>query len=329
MFSLRTHALISGGLFAFFVLMAVIGNAVQSAGVIKHPEALQTPMKVVFFAIFLAFAFSMIPTMVKLFVAGQASVGNAEKAPVKFVAEHQVAVIWSFWVLWIAGIAVALPTMIQSGFFTDLAGNATSNNNEDEIARQIARTPVQGTLVAAPGMTVDEMIRGSSLKLSGGSNPAATPQARYAGGAIFDFKVAGTGIVFPRCRYYFVTTYTKDPTRIESIDVGTASAKMTRAQLNAANAALRSRLKTDGWLTGHEVYRDEQDRQLHGGKTRGEEGKLWLKGETTLDIEERRLDDAKPDEDPATAGEWIQYVDLFTRKDYPSIERYEFAAPGE
>ena len=327
MFSLRTHVLISGGLFASFVLMAVIGNALQSSGVIKHPESLQTPMKIVFFAIFLAFAFSMIPTMVKLFVAGQASVGNAEKAPVKFVAEHQVAVIWGFWALWIAGMVVALPTMIRGGFFTDQSG--TASNIDDDIAKQIARTPVQGTLVAAPGMAVDEMIRGSSLKLNGGSNPAAAPQARYAGGAIFDFKVAGTGIVFPRCRYYFVTTFTKDPTHIESINVGTASAKMTRAQLNAANAALRTRLKADGWLTGHEVYRDEQDRQLHGGKTRGEEGKLWIKGDTTLDIEERRLDDPKPDEDPATAGEWIQYVDLFARKDYPSIDRYEFAPPRE
>jgi len=67
---------------------------------------------------------------------------------------------------------------------------------------------------------------------------------------------------------------------------------------------------------------------LHGGKTRGPEGKLWLKGDTTLDIEERRLDDPVAGEDPATAGQWIQYVDLDTRKDFPSIERYVFAPPG-
>lgn len=331
MYSLRTHAKISGGLFLLMLLMGWGGAALQASGVWKHPEQLQTPMRLIFFTIFIVFAFSLIPTMVKAFVAGQAMIGNAGKGPIKFLDRHQVGVIWGFWVLWIAGFAVALPTMIRAGFFTDLGGSSTvTAGNHDtggEIARQIARMPVQGTLLAAPGMTVDQMIRGSSLKIAHGSNPMVPNQPVYSGGAIFNFRVAGTGIEFPRCRYYFVTTYTHDPSRIESINVGTASAKMTRAQLEAANAALRARLKADGWLTGHEIYRDEQDRQLHGGKTRGEEGKLWLEGDLTLDIEQRRLDDPTPGEDSATAGDWIQYVELFTRKDSPGIERYVFAPP--
>ena len=102
---------------------------------------------------------------------------------------------------------------------------------------------------------------------------------------------------------------------------------MTRAQLDDANANLRARLKADNWETGHEVYRDAEDQQLHGGATRGPEGKLWLKGDTIVNIEERRMDDPQPGEDPATAGEWIQYVDLSTRAKYPYIERYVFAPP--
>jgi hypothetical protein len=326
-FSLRKHAMISGGLFLLMLVMGWGGAALQASGAWPHPERLQTPMKIIFFTIFIVFAFSLIPTMVKAFLAGQASIGNADKTFIRLIDRHQVGVIWGFWILWIAGFAVALPTMIQTGFFTNLGGSDTASNGDDTIARQIARTPVQGTLVSAPGMKVEEMIRGSSLKINQQSNSAVPSEPLYSGGAIFNFRVAGTGIEFPRCRYYFVTTLTSDRSRIESINVGTASAKMTRAQLDAANAALRARLKADGWLTGHEVYRDEEDRQLHGGKTRGEEGKLWLKGDITLDIERRRLDDPKPDEDSATAGEWIQYVDLFTRKDYPWIERYEFAPP--
>jgi hypothetical protein len=326
MFSLRTHALISGGLLGFIILMAIVGNALQASATIKDPGALQTPARIVFFTAFLAFAFSLIPTMVKAFVAGQAAIGNAEKVPIRFIEAHQAGVIWGFWILWIAGIAVALPTMIHTGFFTDQGGPITGSSNPDkELAREIARVPVQGTLIAAPGMTTAAMIRGSSLKI----NPAAPGKSLYAAGAIFDFRVAGTGIDFHRCRYYFITTYTKDPTRIEAINIGTSQRKYTRAELEAANAALRARLKADGWLAGHEVYRDPEDQQLHGGKTRGPEGDLWLKKGIALDIETRRLDDPKPREDLATAGEWIQYIDLRTRDGYPSIERYEFAPPGK
>lgn len=182
--------------------------------------------------------------------------------------------------------------------------------------------PVQGTLVAAPGMTVAEMRSGSSLKID---QAAGLPV--YAGGAIFNFRIAGTVTEFPRCRYFYITTVTKDPSRIDSINVGTAQAKMTRAELAAANADMRDRLKADGWETGHEVYRDAEDQQLHGGATRGPEGKLWLKGDTVLNIEERRIDDPVPGEDSATAGAWIQYVDLSTRENYPNIDRYIFAPP--
>jgi hypothetical protein len=238
-----------------------------------------------------------------------------------------VGVIFAIWGIWILGIAVALPTMISSGFFTDLGGGTAptasgADNSDAEIAREIAAAPVQGTLVAAPGMTVAEMRSGSSLKID-----QAVGLPVYAGGAIFNFRIAGTGIEFPRCRYFYITTVTKDPSRIDSINVGTAQAKMTRAELDTANADVRARLKAGGWETGHEVYRDAEDQQLHGGATRGPEGKLWLKGDIVVNIEERRIDDPVPGEDSATAGAWIQYVDLSTRENYPNIDRYVFAAP--
>lgn len=326
MFSLRTHALISGGLLALMILMAIVGNALQASGIIKHPEGLQTPMRLVFFTIFIAFVFSLVPTMVKLFLAGQTSIGNSDKGFIRLFDRHQSGVVFTIWGIWILGAAVALPTMISSGFFTDLGGrtapNAGTNSGDTEIAKQIAAMPVQGTMVAAPGMTVAEMRSRSSLKVD-----SAVGLPVYSGGAIFNFHIAGTGIEFPRCRYYYITTFLKNPSLIESISVGTAQAKMTRAQLAQANAKMRARLEADSWVTGHEVYRDAEDQQLHGGATRGPEGTLWLKGVIIVHIEERRLDDSRSGEDPATAGDWIQFVDLWTRTGYPHIERYVFAPP--
>src|SRR5438105_14070638 len=191
MFSLRTHALISGGLLAFIILMAITGNAIQASGLIKNPAVLQTPAKIVFFTAFIVFAFSLIPTMVKFFLAGHASIGNACKGPIRFIEVHQVGVIWGFWLLWFAGLTVALPAMIRTGFFTDLGGSdAAKSATGQRLAGEIARMPVTGTLIAAPGMTTAEMIRGSSLKTS----PAVSGPGRIKAGAIFDFRVAGTAI---------------------------------------------------------------------------------------------------------------------------------------
>src|SRR3954471_23889869 len=80
------------------------------------------------------------------------------------------------------------------------AGAAASEGllrRADDPAAVIAATPTQGRLVAQPGMTVDEMLRASTLRLEGG-------QVVYAGGAIFDFTMPGSRIVLPRCRYYFI-----------------------------------------------------------------------------------------------------------------------------
>jgi hypothetical protein len=217
-----------------------------------------------------------------------------------------------------AGVVVAVPAAIQGGLFNpDGATNSATPASTDDFG------PSSGTLVARPGMTLAEMLRGSTLHI----DPAhqTTWTGSVAGGAVFDFRVAGTNIKFPRCRYYFVATYTHDPQRIESINVGTSPSAMSRPDLDAANDALRRKLAADDWLTGHEEYRDEEDRTLHGGATRGPDGTVWLKNSIVLDIGTRRMDDGAPGENATTAGSWIQFVDLWPRDDYSSIERYVFA----
>jgi hypothetical protein len=167
------------------------------------------------------------------------------------------------------------------------------------------------------------MVRGSTLKI----DPArqTTWTGSVVGGAVFDFRIAGTNIVFPRCRYYFLATYTHDPQRIESINVGTSPAALSRAELDRADLALRQELAADGWLAGHEEYRSEEDRTLHGGLSRGPDGTMWLKSGIIIDIGTRRIDDAAPGDNGETAGRWIQFIDLRSRDDYPYIDRYAFA----
>jgi hypothetical protein len=311
MFSLRTHAIICGVLFAFLIGIPTIGNALQVAGVAPLSSRYGLAFMIFYFGLFLAFGLSAIPVIVMTVLRGQAKIGDG--APFEGLVRHQDKIIWAMWILVLAGTAVAIPAAIKGGLFDRTAQSAPEGTSE------IADSAVsEGTLVARPGMALADMARRSTLKLD-------ISHATVSGGAVFDLEIPDSGIVLRRCRYYFVSTHTHDPKRIEAVNVGTLPRKVSRAELERADADLSARLRADGWLAGHEEYRDEQDRQLHGGATRGPEGSMWLKNGIVLDIGARRMDDPVDGEDRATAGEWIQTVDLWARDDYPYIGRYAFA----
>lgn len=303
MFSLKAHAIITGGLLAAIIAMAAIGGVLHDSGLLADNSANQLAAKVIFFGLFLAFAFSTIPLMLKVFIAGQTAIGNGNLAIIRAVAAHQTGIVIGFWLFCTLGLALAIPAAIQDGFFGPPAAAALG--------------PTEGTLVVKPGMAVADMHRLSTLKIKG------SPDSVFAAGGVFDFTIADTGTTFPGCRYYFITTFSKDRQHIQMMSIGTSHSKMPKLALEAENAAMRARLASDGWLAGHEVYRTEQDRTLHGGAVRGPSGAVWLKGDTVLHILSRRMDDAQRGEAP-DAGEWIQFIDLGQRDHWSGIERYVF-----
>src|SRR5216684_2761906 len=161
MFSLRTHVIISASLFASMILFALLGNALISSGLIKNFGPLQLPVKILFFTIFIAFGFSMIPVMVKAVLGFQVQAGNQEAPVIGTMIRHENTIIWTFWILILLGTAIALPFAIQQGF---MSNSDTPSGYTDPFAN----TPIQGTIVAAPGMTVDDIVKQSSLKLDRG-----------------------------------------------------------------------------------------------------------------------------------------------------------------
>jgi hypothetical protein len=317
MFSLRTHAIISGSLLAALILFAVLGNLVNGGRPPKDP-ALLMGARILFFGLFLALAFSLIPLMLKVFLAAQVKIGNGEIGLIKTLAAHQAAVVWVVWGLLIAGLAIALPAAVHDNFFGPEAARSL---------RALLRGGSHGILAAKPGMTAEEIVQQSTLPLNQVKNPSGPNPVPIADGIVFDFEIPGTAILLKGCRYYFMSFFSDDPTHIEGMSIGTSPDKMSVAEIDAADADLRARLEADGWLTGHEVYKTEEDRQLHGGATEGPEGDLWLKDDTLLRIERRRMDDPVPGEDAATAGEWIQFIELWARRTYSGFDRFEFAPP--
>jgi len=310
---LRTHVWIFVGFLAAVILLGIGGNILAAEGYQPMLNRIQLPLQILFFGLVLGLVFSFIPVMVKLVVGAQVK-ANGELAVVRGLAAQQNKIIWGFWILLALGLAVALPAAIQDGFF----GSAATPAGAADLG------PSQGILTAAPGMLVTDMLAATTLPLQGGDK-ANVP---FAGGAVFDFRVAGTDTVFRQCRYYFISMDSKDPGRIEALSIGTASRKMSRAELEAANAAMRQQLKAEGWLAGHEEYKTAENQQLHGGATQGPEGWVWLKNGSILHIEVKRMDDPVAGEDPATAGQWIQFIDLWPEARYPGREFLVFQPAG-
>ena len=286
---IRTLVFISGGLFGAILLAVIVGDAIMASGAVANPAAFETPAKILFFTLFVAFGFSLIPLMVAIVLGGLDVIGKGLRVqPFQPLISRPGWIVWPIWALMVLGLMVALPAAIRAGFFA--RDDATSAaRSERPAAEAIARTPAQGTLVAAPGMRIARMISASSLKVQRGSKSALFSGAQYGGAAIFNYRIAGSATIFPRCRYYYITTYTHDPTRIATINVGISSEKMSRASLDAADRSLRARLTADGWKRS---------------------GHLWVRSGSLLDVRSRRLDDPAAGENRAKAGEWIEYVEL-------------------
>jgi len=307
MFSLRTHVIISAVLLGLLILIPVVGNALAPAGV-QVLGPFTRVFQVFYLGLFLAFGLSMIPVIVKTVLGAQVRFGNQDKAPVAAAIRHQNKIIWVMIGLIVAGSAIAIPAMILDGGFDTGAKQAPDLG------------PNLGTLRAAPNMAVTDVIKQSSLKVE-----PTSPGVPLAGAGNFDFEIPGSGMRFANCRYYFMSTFSDDRTRIEGMSVGTSATEAARGDIEKENASLRTRLDADGWLTGHEVYRSEDDQTLHGGAKEGPEGDTWLRNGVVLDIRSKRMDDPAPGEDAKTGGKWIQYVELWAERTSPGIERYEFA----
>jgi hypothetical protein len=110
MLSLRTHALICAGLFALLLLIGWGGTALQATGVLpKDAGPWRLPLMILVFALVVGFAFSTVPVIVKLVLAGPG--GRV------FGATAERTIVFVLWGLMAAGCAVAIPAAIQGGLF--------------------------------------------------------------------------------------------------------------------------------------------------------------------------------------------------------------------
>ncbi|MBV9570446.1 MAG: hypothetical protein JO056_04310 [Alphaproteobacteria bacterium] len=315
--STKTFAILCGGSFALLLIIGWGGNILQASGVIRDAGPFRIPILAIMIGLLAVLVISAIPLMVGAVLGFQQHIGNEDVPVIRSAISGRNLIVFVLWGLMALGSAIAIPAAIRDGALSTLSAGSTPAE---------APGPSEGTLVAAPGMTFIDMVRQSSLKIDIQARAPIT--SSIGAGGVFDYRVPGTQTVFRNCRYYFVSPYTREPERIESVNVGLSAHTVSRQELDAAESALHSQLAADGWRAGHEEYRTEEDRVLHGGAARGPEGMLWLKNELVLSIGTRRMDDPVPGEDAKSAGNWIQFIQLWKLDDYSGIERYTFAPPA-
>jgi len=127
MLSFRAHAIICAVLFALLFGIPIAGNLLQASGVSPHPGGPLLAFQIFYFALFLAFGLSAIPVIVMIVLRGQRGV---DAAPIAAMIRNQNAIIWTLWILILAGAAVAIPAAIHDGFF-DQTATGTHGTSHD------------------------------------------------------------------------------------------------------------------------------------------------------------------------------------------------------
>lgn len=233
--------------------------------------------------LFCVFGFSCIGLMLHVFVVAQIGIGNGNAPMIRFLAQHERGVTFAAWGFLGAGALIALPFALQ-----DLG----------------LRLPLrsQGILTADIGMTIEEVKRRSTLRVK-------EPRLMGDGSRIsveemeFEFRIGDSPVHFPQSRYYWLET-AKNDGRIHLLNVGITPRKMPLAQLEAFQQAARAQLFADGWIPGHYLAHSGKTVHPWGGKRTTGDGRYWLKTNTLLVFEPKRMDEEKRDE-PAGSGEYI------------------------
>jgi hypothetical protein len=118
MLDLRTHALVTGGLFAVLSILGWGGNAVDAYGLIPHTPGVQIGALVFFLLLTAALAFSAVPRMVLLVVRFHIAAGNANRPGIRSVIAHAHMIVFVIWGLMAAGLLLAVPAAIAEGAFS-------------------------------------------------------------------------------------------------------------------------------------------------------------------------------------------------------------------
>lgn len=106
----KLFIILASSSFGLILLGAVIGNALESQGVLTKeslgPEGTLIVVSV-FFALFCMLAFSLVPLFIRGFITMQVKIGNGERLLIQWVRAHERALVYGIWALFGTGLIIA------------------------------------------------------------------------------------------------------------------------------------------------------------------------------------------------------------------------------
>lgn len=176
----------------------------------------------------------------------------------------------------------------------------------------------EGTLVANIGMPLEEVERRSTIKLANAYHDPSGEVVR-AGQAVFDLELAGTGVRFERCRFYWLFTR-KDNSRLDHLIIYATPSDLNWAAVDAVQQNFRQKLSADGWTAGRYVYHTPGAQTLHARAGDGY-GTFWLKDEVLVTLEPTPTETQRVGADPH-AGQFTLYIRIYPLRweDHPYLE---------
>ncbi|MBI5094710.1 MAG: hypothetical protein HZB26_20025 [Candidatus Hydrogenedentes bacterium] len=111
---------VPAGTLVLFIVLSVVGNAIESQGLITSPEERAKAESIAItaaFVLFLVLGYSVVPLFVRVFILGQVKIGNGEFPPVKALRRHEKYFVFGVWAFFTIGLLIAFPAMVADGFF--------------------------------------------------------------------------------------------------------------------------------------------------------------------------------------------------------------------
>lgn len=118
--NLKPYLIILTSVIMIFIVFGLLRNFVFQKQLVEWGEKNEPVMKAIVFAAFLICVAVAVPLFLKLFVTQLIRIGNGELPLVKSLRQNPMAVIYTVWIVFGLGLAMALPMMIKTGFFSNM-----------------------------------------------------------------------------------------------------------------------------------------------------------------------------------------------------------------
>lgn|SRR5512143_2243025 len=106
--------IVAGACFVSFIAISLLGSFIEKRLSTPSRQKAEAMMMKLSFALFLILGFSLVPVMVGVFIT---LLKLAVPLPIGLLEENDMLIVYLFWAVYLAGLAIAFPSMKASGFF--------------------------------------------------------------------------------------------------------------------------------------------------------------------------------------------------------------------